>query len=539
MCRPVRSSARVAELLLALALVGGGAWLRWCHLGTPSLWWDELVEIRTAERETVGDVWRTARDGVVPGTGNAGAVPFDYLLLHGWLAATPAPSLDALERHYRVPAFACAVLALPLIWAVARSVGGPATAAVALALLATSIPHVLYAAEARFYSLSALATLANLAAFAALVRRPSGARLVVFTLVGVAYVLSSLYGLFPLAAEHLVLLLLALRTGRSRVIAVAVSGLVVAAVLFAWLGPTALRAGYGRGVPESPQVLAAVSSTLAFFAAYATPIAAAFAAALVAAPFVTRRDRVACAIAAVCLLSACAVPLMAVLAHSKQYYYHPRHAFFLLPITHLATALVIGRGLDRVFRAPLVAAIAGVALVLGVTATTVRAYVAAPIPYFQATKTLRDFRGLARMIAARTATQTPDDRYILVLEQRKAGHLANPTVAFYFEAYGIADRVMLAGVPDPLPLLADLPRRCADGCRGPLDPTLFASFGIREAFDQPPLMRRLLRMRFWPWGSSMSGLGVVAWAPTSPPAPRGVVATRLDGLTLFETASAR
>jgi hypothetical protein len=540
MCHTVRSSPRVVEIVLAVALVGGGVWLRWHHLGTPSLWWDELVHVRTAERESVAEVWRTARDGVVPGRGNAGAVPLDYLVLHAWLDATPRPSPDAFERHYRIPAFAYAVAALPLMWLLARSVGGAATGMVALALLATSIPHVLYAAEARFYSLSVLTTLANLAAFAALVRAPSAARLAVFTAVGIVYVLSSLYGLFPLAAEHVVLALLAWRGGaRVRVAGIAASGLAVALVLFAWLGPGAFGAGYGRGVPPSPAVASAISATFDFFAGSVATLAATFGIALLAAPIAVRRDRVAGALAAVCLLSACAIPAMVEIAYAKQYYYHPRHALFLLPMAQLAAALVAGRMLDRWLRAPSIAALVGAAVVLAVTATSVRAYVADPLPYFRVTKTLRDFRGLTQALVERTAVQAPDARLLLVLEQRRPGHLANPTLAFYLEAYGIADRVMLAGVPDPQGPLAELARRCSDGCRGPMDYDLIGTLALRDPFDQPPLMRRLLRIPVSAWATSTSGVALVTWAPTSPQPPPGLVAIRLDGLTLFEPPRSR
>ena len=306
--------------------------------------------------------------------------------------------------------------------------------------------------------------------------------------------------------------------------------------MYAWFGPTALGVAFHRGPQAAPRVWDGIPITLEFFAAYVPGIAPAFGAALVVAPIVARRERVAGALAAVCLLSACAVPVMVLLAQSKEYYYHPRHALFLLPLVYLATALVLGRLLERIVRPPVIAAAVGAGLVVAATATTLRGFVVTPIPYFHQTKTLRDFRGLTQAIAARTATQDPRDRYVLVLQQQRAGHLANPTLDFYLEAYGIADRVMLAGVSDPGPLLAELPNRCPDGCRGPTDPARFATFNLREPFDQTPIMRHLLRIRGSSVGSTISGVGLVTWAPTLPAAPRGVVATRLDGLTLFEPA---
>ena len=54
-----------------MLLVVTGAWLRWVHLGTPSLWWDEIVHVRIAEQPTVADVFWKAREGGQPGSGNA------------------------------------------------------------------------------------------------------------------------------------------------------------------------------------------------------------------------------------------------------------------------------------------------------------------------------------------------------------------------------------------------------------------------------------------------------------------------------------
>jgi hypothetical protein len=523
------------------ALVAGGTWLRWCHLGTPSLWWDEIVHVRIAEQPTVAGVWRTARDGGAPGSGNAGAVPLDYLALHAWLRATPPPAPDAIERHHRAPAFAFAVAALPVAWALGRLLGGPATAALALGLLAASMPAVLYAAEARFYSLFVLATLGNLLAFAALVRAPSPGRLVVFALASVACVLSGLYGVFPVAAEHVVLAVLAWHgrhtVRRGRLLgATAASGGAVAAVLALWVAPTSIRWSYGRGAPAI-DVPSAFEGTLLFFAGHALPLAAAFGAAFVLAPIVARRDRVAGTLAAVFVLSAGTVPVMVAIAHAKQYYFHPRHALFLLPMVHLAAALVAGRAIARLVRSPTVAAVVGALLALAVAAPTVRAYVADPLVYFRATKTFRDFRGLTRTIAARIAGGPGGAGYLLLLEKRRPGHLANPTLVFYLDRYGLADRVMVAGVDDPAEPLAKLPVLCPTGCRGPGPLELHLALGVRDPFDQTIRMRQLLDFHGARWHEELLGVGVVAWDPTRPTRPHGVRDTRLDGLTLFEPTS--
>jgi hypothetical protein len=56
----------LVEVATAAAIVGVGALLRWWHLGTPSLWWDELVHVATARQETLAAVFEAARLGVTP-----------------------------------------------------------------------------------------------------------------------------------------------------------------------------------------------------------------------------------------------------------------------------------------------------------------------------------------------------------------------------------------------------------------------------------------------------------------------------------------
>jgi hypothetical protein len=150
----------------------GGAALRWVHLGTPSLWWDELVEIAMAQVGGVTDVLRVVRDGVPPGSGNAGAMPLDYLLLHGWLALVPDVSPAYLEAHFRLPAFTWSVCALVALAVFGRRHFGRDVAVAATLLLGVSMPHVLYAAEVRWYSLLVLVTIGHLWAFARLLDAP-------------------------------------------------------------------------------------------------------------------------------------------------------------------------------------------------------------------------------------------------------------------------------------------------------------------------------------------------------------------------------
>jgi hypothetical protein len=536
----VGDRVRVSEVVVVIALVAAGAALRWWHVGTPSLWWDELVHVRTAEQPTVGAVWVAARDGGAPGSGNAGAVPLDYLALHAWLRATPAPAPHRVERHVRTPAFAFAALALPAAWWVARVAAGPAAGVTALALLATSLPHVLYAAEARFYSLYVLATLASLGAFAALLDRPTIGRGALFVAVNGLYALSALYGVFPIAAEHAVLAILAWRRraepgGRVLAATLACGAAAALVLLGLWLSPSAVTSVHPRGAPVDLDVASAARATLAFLSGGSVPLAWTLAAGVALAPWVATRGT-ARALGWTIALSAAALVAIVALARWKHYYYHPRHAAFLLPMSHLAVAIAVARVGDAVRRPGLVGGVA-VAAALAVATPTVATYVANPLPFFHGTKTLRDFRGLATALAERTRTLGPDERYLLVVEKRRPGHLANPMVAWYLKTLGLLDRVMVLGVGDPAPLVATLAQVCERACDRPLDVAFLARLGLRDPFDQPPAVRRLLSLALPPPGRRVGGIGVVAWAPNVPATtPPGLRTTRLDGLALYEAA---
>src|SRR4030095_14790091 len=100
----VRDLGSVATGTLLALIVAGGAVLRWAHLRRASLWGDEIVDLAMAQAGGVADVIHAVRHGVPVGSGNAGAMPLDYLLLHAWLAATPPPSPEHLEGHVRLAA---------------------------------------------------------------------------------------------------------------------------------------------------------------------------------------------------------------------------------------------------------------------------------------------------------------------------------------------------------------------------------------------------------------------------------------------------
>src|SRR5678815_3536884 len=87
------------ELTIVLAILGTGWTIRWWHLGTPSLWWAERVALSFAAGPDPGEVLRSVQTGVPAGSGNAGAVPADYVLLHLWTWLVGRPSVEQLETY--------------------------------------------------------------------------------------------------------------------------------------------------------------------------------------------------------------------------------------------------------------------------------------------------------------------------------------------------------------------------------------------------------------------------------------------------------
>jgi hypothetical protein len=531
------------EAVAVVALLAVGVWLRAVHLGTPSLWWDELVHVRTAQAPDAGAVVRAVREGIAPAAGNAGAVPLDYLALHAWIALVPAPAPERLERYYRFPSFLFSCATIVALWWTARRIAGPVAALAATTLLATSVFHALYAAEARFYSLFVLGSVANLAAFAAVLDAPARPRAwAAYALVNVGYVLSGLYGAFPIAWEHAVLAasLVARRRRGERVpllvpaLGLAVVGAVVVAYL--WQAPIALKYPRPPALAATP-AWAPVAETMEQFAAGDRALGWAFLAAFPLALWGARtaRDR-RLAVAATLALSLASIPAIVAIAAWKQYYYHPRHAIFLLPMAHLATAMALDALAPR---RRIVAALLAVLLPVAVAAPTMRTYAAAPAFFFARTKTEHDLAGVARDLAARVATLAPGDRYLLLAEKNRPGHLANPVLAFYLDAYGIADRVILRGFADPPRTLAALATTCADDhCRGAGGMPLALRLGApADPFDQLPPLRRLLALggHDVPWAAPVAGVGAIVWAPGLP-TPPGLRRRDYRGCVLFEPA---
>ncbi|MDW8318494.1 MAG: glycosyltransferase family 39 protein [Anaerolineae bacterium] len=154
----VSSGGPALPLLLTLLALG----LRAARLDFQPLWWDEGYSVWFARHPLAEMVRLTAQD-IHP--------PLYYALLGGWIGLV-GPGPVAL----RLFSVAVGVLTVPLIYAVARRLGGPQVGVVAALLVAVNPLHVFYSQEVRMYALVALAATAAVGAAAAWLGLAAGGR---------------------------------------------------------------------------------------------------------------------------------------------------------------------------------------------------------------------------------------------------------------------------------------------------------------------------------------------------------------------------
>lgn len=501
---------RIGEAVAVAGIVVAAVVLRAWHLGGPGLWWDELVALRTASRPLV-DVLREVKWGIPPGAGNAGAMPLDYVLLHGWLAAVPWPAPRALEAVVRAPAFVWSCLTVPVLWWVVRRIADARAAALAATILALSVPHALYAAEARMYALLGLATVATFGVFAWVLRAPRapGAWLA-FATVHCAAIATGLFAAFATAAQGAVLAARAVRGDRRALLPLVGVALVAGGFLVVWYAGTTPGFAHGRDPATIPGPARATWEALGFFALGAPGLRWAVVAAFPVALLVLRR-RGHGAVAAAIGLVALALPVIALVVRWKAYYFHPRHALFLLPVV----ALVLGVALARVTRrwpAPL-----PLALVLAAMLPGAVGFLRDPAPYFALTKGGLD----PKPFVADLARALPPDAGGVVLAERRSP--ANAVLAWYLRWWRLGDRVALRSSGLATPALVHALRTNA------ATPAL----ALRPAVGLTPAFRRLLDLDggLGPWPATRERWWVVAYA--TPPAAPAVARTIYPGFTVL------
>lgn len=546
----------IALLVLMLAALV----IRVLPLGEMSLWWDEVVHLKTASIGDSLDVLRAVKDGIPPGFGNAGAVPADYLLLNWWIRATPEPSPEWIEVYYRVPALLWSVLTTGMVYLYGRRFFDRGIAIVATTIVAFSVSHSLYAAEVRNYSLFALMTVVNLYAFSAVVQRRHSVRSwVTYTVVAVVYFGSGFMSLLPMLGQYVVLAVLLVRDalrdpeGRSargfaKVGLPLVSGLVVLAVVAAYLHGTFLGVQYGRPT-ENLDTWERTYTAFKFFAGGNTFLLYAFAAGVVVFPlYEARRGADRLAIVLAMLVAFGAIPTIVEIERMKEYYFHPRHAFFLFPVFAFVAAgglLATLRGLDPLRGTSLPDArkltaytALSVALALGTQLVPLSRHVENPRAWFQRSKTLRQYNSLVRHLQQRVEALDDDQIYLLIAERRLPGHIGNPVLAKYLEWYGLENRVVLRGTDTPLQARIAASKLCPDGCIGQPALGVQAKLQAIGPFNSRREMLELVEVSPSPrTGAPVGAIGLLQYwrLQGGPPAkaPKFDLSTHV-GMSLFE-----
>jgi hypothetical protein len=242
------------------------------------------------------------------------------------------------------------------------------------------------------------------------------------------------------------------------------------------------------------------------------------------------------------------MPAIVLIERWQNYYFHPRHSLFALPILHLAVALALtaagnwlrdlggARGRTPAARATM--AVALLALVVGLQGPVLANFLARPNGAFVRTKMLRDFKGLMAHLAAWLEEVPPPRRLFVLAERYGPGYTANPVLVKYLRWYGLDERVVLRGTSSPTSTLHRLAEECAQHCIGRPGGVLHRRLGSREYAVMVPLDARRLMQLGSPighWPGWVGGVAVLTYAPLRPgPWARGAQVTRLPGMVSWE-----
>jgi mannosyltransferase len=220
---PLRSEA---FWLLALTLLG--ALLRLWMLGSKGLWYDEAstaLMARAAPGQIIQFHWDAAFEHP----------PVWILLMHFW-----SKIFGQGEAALRLPSALAGALATPMAWQVARTAwpGDRVTRLAAAGLVATAPVLILYAQEARMYSLVAVLALVSVYLGMRMLARPHALTLVGFVLANWLMLGLHYYSALLVTIESVFLLACAVRCRRFvGAIALAAGLSIIPFLLWAWLAP--------------------------------------------------------------------------------------------------------------------------------------------------------------------------------------------------------------------------------------------------------------------------------------------------------------
>lgn len=324
----------IGAAILSLTLVGAA--VRWAGLRSHGLWLDEIGEVVTASLP-LPELFASVRS-------QAGAAPLDVL----GVKAVTALFGDGTTAA-RLWSFGVATLAIPLAYLAGAALWRSRLAGLLAALLVALSPFlILYAREARFYSLAVAMALGIVVAHSVAARRPTRwRRWVAYGVVVAAGVLTQYYVALVAvalgAADVIGMLLTTASMGsRPRVRGQLVAAAVAVAIAGPWVVyalPTQLGGSFYWDVPEfTPDAWWSTVVELISRSDPSVPESAVIVAVflVVAAVGVLRRPsagRIGVAMAAVAL-----IPVVWLMASRSGYQVTARHAIVVAPLVYIATA---------------------------------------------------------------------------------------------------------------------------------------------------------------------------------------------------------
>lgn len=185
-----RDSARQHVLTasrILIAIMAVAAILRVLHLGTESLWMDEIVSVAIARLDW-GTFWR------VVSRSEANMVLY-YGLLHFWI------NLGESEVAVRSISALAGCLVVPVIYSLGRRMFGTRVALISALLLAVNAFHIKFSQEARSYTLVVLLTALSSLFFVKAVERNSRSAWVGYIITGTLAVYSHFLAVLIVAAQ--------------------------------------------------------------------------------------------------------------------------------------------------------------------------------------------------------------------------------------------------------------------------------------------------------------------------------------------------
>jgi 4-amino-4-deoxy-L-arabinose transferase-like glycosyltransferase len=191
---PPSSPGKAHRIALAAVLLLA-AGLRFAELNRQSIWFDEAASIHIATRPTLDEMMTRIRaDERIP--------PLHYIVLRYWIKV-----FGDSEISVRLPSALASIAAVWAMYSLVRRLFGPGEGLIAPLLLAVSRFQVIYAAEARSYSLMLALGLFSCNLFVQMTQRRCRKRKLSYVLITTALLYAHLYGLFVIGAQWIAYLL--------------------------------------------------------------------------------------------------------------------------------------------------------------------------------------------------------------------------------------------------------------------------------------------------------------------------------------------